>query len=404
MASWRQRLAVPLRAVHVNHGLQAPAAEWAEHCRRVCEALAVPLTVLEVKCDLSAGASVEDAARRARYQAFEQELGKDEWLLLAHHQDDQAETVLLRLLRGAGVHGLAAMPEKRQLGRGKLFRPLLNVPAAAIVAYADRHALTWIEDPSNRDPRYDRNFLRYLILPQLAERWPNYQAPVIRAAEHARDAAELVDALAELDLAQCRGVRGLDVAAVQNLSAIRQQNVVRLWLRRQGLQVPSQRRLQAGLQALLQAERDRQPLLEWGGQRLRRFRQELVLEPAVQKPTQHVIDWDLAQPLTLPGGCLEAHPGTGDGLLREDIRQQQLEVRFRRGGERCKLAGEAHHRSLKKLLQEQGLPPWERDCLPLLYVDGELAAIADLWVCEGFQAPPGSTGIQLNYIVDQGGF
>jgi tRNA(Ile)-lysidine synthase len=261
MASLRERLTVPLRALHVNHGLQEQAHAWAGHCRRVCTALDIPLTVLEVQCDLGSGASVEEAARDARYRAFEQSLAADEWLLLAHHQDDQAETVLLRLLRGAGVHGLAAMPLARRLGPGRLLRPLLDVPAGAIVEYADRQELSWIEDPSNRDPRFDRNFLRYQLLPQLAERWPGYQAPLVRAAEHAREAAELIDALAEMDLERCRSGSGLGLAAMRGLPAARQRNVLRLWLRRQGLRPPGQQRLQAGLQALLQAERDREPLL-----------------------------------------------------------------------------------------------------------------------------------------------
>lgn len=403
MASLRERLAVPLRAVHVNHGLQEQARAWAEHCRQVCAALGIPLTVLEVECDLGSGASVEEAARDARYGAFEQELLEGECLLLAQHQDDQAETVLLRLFRGAGVHGLAAMPVTRRLGRGRLLRPLLDVPAEAIVAYAEDQELSWIEDPSNRDPRFDRNFLRYRMLPQLAERWPGYRAPLVRAAEHAREAAELIDALAEMDLERCRSGNGLGLAAMRSLPAARQRNVLRLWLRHQGLRPPGQKRLQAGLQALLQAERDREPLLEWDGNRLRRYQDELLLESGVRNPAPQAFRWDLEQALQLPGGRLEAHLAVGEGL-REGLRQQRVEVRFRQGGERCRLAGQRHSRSLKKLLQEQGIPPWRRAHLPLIHVDGELAAIADLWVCESFQARPGEPGVRLRYIVDQGAF
>lgn len=403
MASLRERLVEPLRAVHVNHGLQEQAPAWAEHCRRVCAALNVPLTVLEVHCELGSGASVEEAARDARYRAFEEDLADDEWLLLAHHQDDQAETVLLRLLRGAGAHGLSAIPLTRSLGRGRLWRPLLGVAGEAIVEYAEREKLSWIEDPSNRDPRFDRNFLRYQLLPQLAERWPGYQAPLIRAAEHARETAELIDALAEMDLECCELDNGLDLDVLRGLTSARQRNVLRLWLRRQGLRPPSRQRLQSGLQALLQAEQDRAPLLEWGGNRLRRYRNRLLLECEMEAPVAASLEWDLAQALQLPGGRLEAHATVGEGL-REEVCRQRVEVRFRRGGERCRVAGRQHSSSLKKLLQERGIPPWLRGRLPLIHVDGELAAVADLWVCESFQALPGEPGFRLRYIVDQGAF
>lgn len=402
MASIRERLSVPLRAVHVNHGLQEQAPVWAEHCRQVCETLGIPLTVLEVRCELGSSASVEAAARDARYAAFEQELADGECLLLAHHQDDQAETVLLRLFRGAGVHGLAAMPPTRPLGRGRLLRPLLHVPVQAIAHHAQSHGLSWIEDPSNRDVRYDRNFLRYRMLPQMAERWPGYRATLVRAAAHAREAADLIDALAEMDLERCARGGGLDAEAMGSLSTVRQGNVLRLWLRRQGLQPPGEKRLRAGLQALLQARPDREPLLAWDGNRLRRYRGVLLLDSGLEPSALLTQAWDPVRPLQLPHGRLEAIPVVGEGLRA--LHRQRLEVRYRRGGERCRLAGQRHSQSLKKLLQEQGVPPWERGRLPLIHIDGELAAIADLWVCEGYQAQPGEPGLRLRYIVDGAAF
>lgn len=401
MAALRERLDVPLRAVHINHGLQAAAPDWALHCSDVCARLAIPLTVIAVACEVGAGDSLEEAARTARYRAFEQTLQCGEALLLAHHQDDQAETVLLRLLRGAGVHGLAAMPPRRPLGRGLLLRPLLDVPAAAVAEYAQAQGLRWVEDPSNSSDRFDRNFLRNRLLPLLAERWPGYAGPLARAAVHAAEAAELADALAAQDLEQCADGSGLDLDALRALPEPRRRNLLRLWLRRQQLRPPDASRLQAGLQALLEAGPDRAPELAWNGMRLRRYRNRLLLDAATPALAPQV--WDLQRPLPLPDAELRVEPVLGAGL-RQALCSAHVEVRFRTGGERCRPAGSRHRRSLKKLLQEHGVPPWERQRLPLIYIDGELAAVADLWVCEGFQAAPGEPGLRLVRVVNQGPF
>ncbi|NLO80404.1 MAG: tRNA lysidine(34) synthetase TilS [Xanthomonadaceae bacterium] len=393
VAALRPRLGVPVRALHVHHGLQAPADDWVEHCRRICRELGIPLQVERVQCRAGPGISIEEAAREARYAAYERHLKVGEVLLLAHHQDDQIETLLLRLLRGAGVHGLAAMPPSRPLGRGLLLRPLLDVPLAAIAAYAEAQGLSWVEDPSNRDDAYDRNFLRNRLLPLLAERWPGYARPLQRAAALAREAADLLDALAEQDLRQCAAGDGLDLEALRLLTEPRQRNLLRCWLRRQGLRPPARERLQAGLKTLLEAAPDRSPELAWDGVRLRRYRNRLLLDTEPEE-VPAPFAWDLASPLELPGWRWQVESVIGAGL-RAALRQRRVEVRFRQGGERCRLAGERHSRSLKKLLQERGIPPWERERLPLIYIDGELAAVADLWVCDGFQAAPGEAGLRL---------
>lgn len=402
LAALRARLGAPLRALHINHGLQAPADAWATHCQQVCQALGIPLQVERVHCQTGPGISVEVAAREARYTAFERLLGDGELLLLGHHLDDQIETLLLRLLRGAGVQGLGGMPPSRPLGRGQLLRPLLEVPVDAITAYARAQGLVWIEDPSNQDDSYDRNFLRNRLLPLLAQRWPGYAGPLQRAAAHAREAAELLDVLAAQDWQLCQLGDALDLEQLRLLAEPRQRNLLRFWLRRQGLPPPPQERLRTGLQALLEAAPDRSPELEWGGVRVRRYRNRLLLDRGNDTPAA-AFAWDLARPLDLPGGQWRVQPATGAGL-RAELRQRRVEVRFRQGGERCRLAGEPHSRSLKKLLQERGLAPWERQRLPLVYVDGELAAVADLWICEGFQAAAGEAGLMIVRIEKQGSF
>lgn len=401
-AALRDRLSVPVRAVHVDHGLQASSSAWAAHCTAVCDALDVPLTVIPVRCDLDAGHSYEEAARAARYQAFERLLCGGEALLLAHHREDQAETVLLRLLRGAGVRGAAAMPPMRLLGDGYLARPLLDVARDDIALYAATHRLVWIDDPSNSDPRFDRNYLRHAVLPLLAERWPGYAATLARSAEQAQEASELADALADLDLAACGDAGGLCVGPLRALPDARRRNVVRRWLMQvHGVRPPPRAKLVSGLAALLDAAPDRMPKLGWDDHEVRRYRDRLIVRSVADAADPEPIEWDLRSPLSLPGGMLRVESVVGSGL-RQDLRERRVEVRFRVGGERCRPAGRSQSQSLKKLLQEAGVPPWERAALPLIYVDGALAAVAGLWVCEGFQAAPGEPGLRLIRVVKQG--
>lgn len=398
LAALRPRLSRPLRALHVDHGLQPAAADWARHCEHVCRQLQIPLSVHKATVDTAVGVSPEAAAREARYRICIAELAPGEALLLAHHRDDQAETLLLRLFRGAGVHGLAAMRPVRPLGAGLLLRPLLDQPREALAAYAQAQALHWVEDPSNLDLRFDRNFLRRQLLPMLAERWPGYVAPVARTAAHAQEAQTLLDELAGQDLAAVAAGEGLRLSGVVALSDARRRNLIRYWLRQHGVQAPPTERLSAGITALLEAGADRQPQLVWGGNSIRRYRDLLLLATAADRgePAESLL-WDLRHPLSLPIGTLTAEPTVGGGLRADLIDAHDLSVRFRCGGERCRPAGRPRSQTLKKLLQEAGVPPWEREVLPLLYVGDEIAAVCDRWVCEGFQAGVGEAGLALRW-------
>ena len=397
MAGLRPRLGAELRAIHIDHGLQSAATAWAEHCRRVCAELAVPLVVERVAAAPAAGESPEAAARDARYRAFHALLGAGDCLLLAHHLDDQAETLLLRLLRGAGVHGLAAMPARRPLGRGWLLRPLLDVPRAAITAYAQRHGLAWVEDPSNDWADFDRNYLRRRVMPILAERWPGAARTFARAAAHSAEAVSLLDELAQGDLAACASGEGVDAAALRALTPERQRNLLRYWIRRHGLEPPPRERLLDGLRALLEAGEDRQPELRWPAGHVRRYRGRLLLErdAQVHQPTPIARAWDLRAPIDWAGGRLEAVVTQEGGLRTDLLGRDDITLRPRRGGERLRLPGRAHASVLKKLLQEHAVPPWERQRLPLLYVGERLAAVADLFVDAAFLAPPGEPGLRL---------
>ncbi|MGE5155518.1 MAG: tRNA lysidine(34) synthetase TilS, partial [Bdellovibrio bacteriovorus] len=278
----RQRLPGPLGAVHVDHGLHADSPRWSEHCRQVCDTLGVPLVIRRVAVDRAPGKSLEAAARAARYGALADRLGPGELLLTAHHQDDQAETLLLALLRGSGPEGLAAMPLVSDLGPGRLVRPLLGVPRAALEAYARDQGLSWVEDPSNRVLAFDRNFLRRCVLPILRERWPAASATLSRSAAHCAEALELVEAAAEDTLRGLAGSRfgTLSLPALGRLEPPRARAALRLWLKRLGLPRPDRAHLGRILTEVLPARADANPLVAWCGCEVRRYRGDLI----AQKP------------------------------------------------------------------------------------------------------------------------
>ena len=396
-ASWPERR---LAAVYVDHGLQAASTTWGEHCARICRGLGVPFRVLKIVARPPAGESPEAAARRARYAALAAELEPNDALLTAHHRDDQAETLLLQLLRGAGPHGLAAMPTASRLGQGWLLRPLLDIDRAELLAYAHAHQLHWIEDVSNEDTRFDRNYLRHRILPLLRDRWPAAPRALARSAQWCAETAAWLDEEADTDWAHVTTHRadGLKIPALRELSELRQRNVLRRWLRRLRLPVPEARQLRRILHDALTAGRDRQPCIHWPGGEVRRYREALYAMPplAPHDAQRSWVWWRNANgypPLELPGlGQLRLQATVGAGLRAERLAGATLTVGFRRGGERFRPVGRSHGQELKKLLQEANIPPWERDRLPLLYRDQTLLAVIGLGIAASAAATPGEPG------------
>ncbi|MNQ82890.1 tRNA(Ile)-lysidine synthase [compost metagenome] len=364
-----------LKAIHVHHGLQAAADAWPAHCQAVCDALGVPLTVARVQ--VLTGASRERAAREARYGAFVEATQAGDVLLTAQHRDDQAETLLFRLLRGAGVRGLAAMPVQRPLGHGHLVRPLLEVSRADLEAYAAEHRLSWVEDPSNADQQFSRNFLRQQIIPALTQRWPQAVSTMARSAAHLSEAQGLLDELAGMDLVQAAtvsefdwlGVPSLEMGALEKLSAARQRNALSHWLRPLSRLPDSDH--WSGWTDLREAAVDARPVWRLADGELHRAngriwwlsRDWLALAPLGR-------NWaDPSVPLLLPdNGQLSIHGTVPQGLLS---------VRYRQGGEVMALPGRGH-RDLKRLLNESRLPLFARGRLPLLYCEEQLIAVANL--------------------------
>lgn len=381
---------VPIITVHIDHGLQPDSADWSRHCETVATGLGVAYRGLSVNVQLASGQGPEAAAREARYMALRSVMQTGDWLLSAHHREDQAETLLLNLVRGSGPAGIAGIGAARRFGPGWLLRPLLAIDHAALQSYAETEGLHWLEDPSNRDRRFERNFLRHDILPRLKARWPDIAARLQRSARHAGEAAELLNELAAIDL-ETLGDRPerMPVDALLKLSAARQRNVLRFALRKCGLSTPTAIQLDCVLDEVLPARPDAEPLVQWPGACVRRYRNRLYLLPEElgQKPVATAVaghDVELGAGL----GTLRFEPGSKNGLS-ESLFKGQLRLAFRQGGEEFKPVGHRHTRKLKKLLQEEGVVPWMRDRLPLLYSGDRLIAVGDLWLAADAVADTG---------------
>ncbi len=380
----RDRLPASLEAVHIDHGLQPESGRWAAHCVQVCRDLQVPCKTIALELKTVKGKSTEAIARSARYQAIIDLMLSGDTLLTAHHQDDQAETVLLQLLRGAGPAGLSAMPEVAAFGPGYQARPLLGFSRVNLEAYAREHRLNWVEDPSNRDPRFDRNYLRNEVMPGLTRRWPSLGRTLSRSARHCAEAQGLINGMAAGDLSGLLDdeTGTLSTDGLLELPKPRARAVLRAWIRHRGFELPDTGRLDRIFGEMAGAARDRNPLVHWSGVEVRRYRNRLYLrEPPGTVDPDLEIDWDLARPLTLPAGMGVLHLELEPFCLPEG-HDHVGKVRFRPKGERVKPAGRPVSQSFKNFFQQRAVPPWERGRIPLLYLSGELAAVADLCVCE----------------------
>lgn len=374
-----------LRAIHIDHGLQAQSADWSLHCQRISERCGVPLTIVKVNVERTSGLGLEASARAARYAAFEAALDDGEVLALAHHRDDQSETVLLKLLRGAGPEGLSAMRTLRSLGRAWAWRPLLEVSRETLHRHISNTGLDWIEDPSNQDIRIERNFLRHEILPTLRKRWPRADASIIQSAAWVRAAADFVDAESARALAS---LQGLDPATLNwqgwtQLPDALRDPVLRRWLRSLDLPEPNQHQVGELQRQLTHAGESALPCVRWPGAEVRRYRDLIYAMPPVDSPGS---DWEMCWnglPLGLPNhlGTLALKGPTNQAVALAE--SEHLLVRFRRGGERLRFDAGGYHRDLRDLFQEAGIPPWQRSRIPIvLDSNADILSVGDLWISD----------------------
>ena len=376
-------------AVYVHHGLQAEADDWALHCEQQCQRLAVSFKSLLVNAQANIGESPEEVARNARYAAFQQLLNQGDTLLIAQHREDQLETVLLQMFRGAGVNGLAAMPVCSSFGQGMLVRPFLNIPKSSLLSYANYHQLAWVEDPSNAIDDFDRNFLRNRVIPLLKQRWPSIDKTVARSAQHCADSANLIDNWAN-------GVIYQIVDPVTHCLLIQEwrlfeqgqrRYLLRYWLQMFGLKAPSQAVLHAIIEQVINARIDAEPQLIIQNHQIKKYRDQLYC-----LATHSLIDgfqigewkkgglyYNLGNGFQL--ALIEAQAGIPKLFWQHHI----VTIDKRRGGEKLQLSNRQGSHCLKKLYQESVIPPWERN-KPLLFIDGVLAAVPGLWIDRRFFA------------------
>lgn len=380
-------------AFHVNHGLSERAAEWQQHCESVCKALGIECFSAQVEV---VGRNLENAARRARYQAFKEFLKSTDLLLLAHHREDQVETMLFRLFRGSGAR--SGMPVRRKLGAASLLRPLLRVPKSDLVRYANINSLEWREDESNQNQAFDRNFLRGKILPLIGSRWPGYGESVEKSLQRAEAHASLAADLAHIDLTAVRVGLSLDAERFLALPHLRRENLLRHWLADFGIGQPSEGQLGEIVRQLASAESDRYQVFSVGHAELRRWRNHVSLgiDINVTVPNQPLL-YRLGEAIQIAGGNLTSARVAGAGICARRLADHRLQLRFRQGGERCHPAGRVGSHPLKKVFQELAVPPWLRSRYPLVYAQDELIAVAGLFVSEGWQALEEEEGWQLDW-------
>lgn len=391
----RSTLGCSLSAIHVNHQISAHAAQWADFCKDLCTRNDVPIQIRKVHVARRSKLGLEAAARAARYQAFA-ELTTD-LLLLAHHLDDQAETLLLNLLRGSGVGGAAGMPVVRAAGY-VLARPLIDVPRAALLAYAQQHRLAWIEDESNEDTAYTRNYLRHDVLPLIEQRFPAYRQTLARAAQHFSEADALLDELAAIDAAQAVHAGKLNLTLLAQLAPARAKNLLRAYLALQDVPSLDADRLQEWLRQLLTARADSKVALGVAGLMLRRYRGQAWVEldlPAPEPNWQMAWNGERELKLAKLGGTLSFTAISGTGISLEKLSQAKVSLRLRQGGEKLKPDCRRPRKTLKHLLQEAAVPPWQRERLPLIYCADELVAVPGIGVDCSYHAGPGEPALKI---------
>ena len=386
-------------AVYIDHGLQAKSQQWSDHCREICDDYKIPFISIKAELNLGRGDSLEEKARETRYALLANYIETGDVLLTAQHKDDQAETFLLQALRGAGPKGLASMPAIKPFAKGRHLRPLLGFSKQQLQSYAQEQGLIWVTDPSNSEMRFQRNYMRSKVLPVLKKTWPGVSDALVRSAAHCAESVALLQELADIDLATVRNNDNtLSRQALNSLSQARRANLIRVWLSYAGLRAPDHRRLGQIIAQLEISAEDRSPSVVWPGVEIRCYRDKVyAMTPLPASDPVKTYSWrHFDAPLMLDDGELRARKTPGEGLRLADT--ARVEVRFRQGGERCQPAGQARSRELKTLFQEWAVPPWLRKRIPLIYVDGELAAVVGFCLCQPFAVNIDDTGWQFEWI------
>lgn len=375
-----------LTAIHINHQIHADSQQWAEHCIDQCRPLGIEINTVCVDVHQFSQHGTEGAAREARYQAFENVLGGNDVLFTAHHSDDQIETILLQLFRGAGVHGLAGCAQTRAMGNALLVRPLLEISREQIEHYAEQNQLQWRDDPSNHSLIHDRNYLRHEVMPLLHTRWKGLRETIGRSSQWQSESSQMLDSLAKLDAVDAVDQDNcLSVEKLVTLDNTRLKNVLRWWIRTADCLVPSADVLDSVINDAIHSRSDCEACIRWRNYEIRKYREQLYLQTVNMEHDETLsYQWNLQKSLAIPSLDLT--------LTRQQLDQfgvnlnkiEQLTVRFRRGGEVMRPRGRGCQKELKALFQEQGVKPWERNRIPLLFHDQQLIFVWGYWIGEGY--------------------
>ncbi len=395
-----------IHAIHINHHLSPNANTWEKHCFSICHSYGVSFEVENLDLSHLAGESLESLARDKRYEALQKMINERGDLLTAHHQQDQAETVLLQLLRGAGIKGLCAMPSEMPFGEGKLIRPFLNVTKDDILHYAKQKKLTWVEDESNQNSRFSRNYLRHYVMPNLISRWPETSANIARSAKHLSNTKKIIDEINQKDFKVIKQVDfSISLDKLNQFSKERQQELIRYWLSELDLPVPSTKQLSQVFNDVINAKQDANPCCQWPGAEVRRFKQKLyAMLPLTPLPNALSIAWSWPDDCLLPAllGVVRSEQVVGLGIRSHFLNQaQNLQIRFRQQNEYFHPAGRQHSQSLKKLLQEWEIPTWLRDRIPLLYADDKLISVIGYGIRQDVQVDEDEIGWRIYLDNDQ---
>lgn len=398
LAQLSPRFSWKLKALHVHHGISPHADSWAAFCTGLCAKHAIPLQVERVDIAPLREMGIEAAARQLRHAALARQ--QADFIVLAHHRDDQAETLLLQLLRGAGVRGASAMPLlKSRDDAPPMLRPLLDVERGELEAYAVEHGLQWVEDDSNEDTNYPRNFLRHRVLPVLQQRFPAYRTTLARSARHFAEAAELLDELAAQDGSGVIKGERLSVEALRQLSGARGKNLLRYFLALRGAAIPDSTRLEEMLRQLCEAGEGAQIRITWQGWQLRCYREQAYVLPVMLPPADFSIVWQGENELLLPAshGVLHFERAVSQGLSLAKLQQEIVSIRPRHGSETIKLDAARPRQSLRNLLQQNGVPPWQRELLPFLYCGDELVWVPGVASAGEYAASEGEDGVLVSW-------
>jgi tRNA(Ile)-lysidine synthase len=379
-------------AIHVHHGLNTQADAWENHCQTLSDKWGIPLIVRRVT--INADANVEEQARLARLGVFASLLTERDALLLAHHADDQAETLLLNLMRGAGIDGLSAMPAQKDCGAGVLIRPFLKYSRSMLKTYASMHQLSWVDDSSNQDDRFSRNYIRHQVMPLLVKKWPQAVAHINSSATHCQEARVQLNVLAELDAGSTSIANDtLDCAGFMDFDHARIRNILRLWLRHNQVPLPSKDVLQHLIMDVLFATEDATPTVSWRHVVVRRYQQTLYLSSTRSLEPMTDIVWTTfpePQPLGNTSKIIHAVPMSVGIRVKPTDR---VMVRFRTGGEKIRLNGQT--KTLKQLFQAWKVPPWQRQHVPLVYINGTLSSVIGFAINEDCLVTDGTDAYQF---------